>query len=246
MSNTQDAKKATMQDKVRKLLAQAEDRAGTPEGDVFQAKAFELMAQYDIDEASARAGQTIQEGAVAMEFKISGKYTETQMLLLNAIVMQSYSQLIKTGSDTCVAYGMPTHLENIRELFYRLSPSMVAQAGKARPSYPTSHSGELRVFRRSFMRGFAYEVGARLQKARVQAEEATRTAQGGSGSGALVLMDDAKRAQVAMREAHPRIRQGRSAARSDHGGTAQGRDAGSRANLGTNTRLAGSRTALGA
>lgn len=237
--------KQDMQDKIAKLLAQAEDRAGTPEGDVFQAKAFELMAQYDIDEASARAGQTVPADAEQMTITLTGRYVETQMLLLNAIAMQSYCQVIKTANDTCQVYGMRTHLDNVYDLFNRLAPSMVAQAGRARPSYPTSHSGELRVFRRSFMRGFAYEVSERLAKARREAEAAQRAASGGESTGALVLVDDAQRAQIAMRKAHPNVRQGRSAARSDLGGTAQGRSAGSRANLNRSTSLGGSLRALG-
>lgn len=239
--------KKDMQDKVRKLLAQAEDRAGTPEGDVFQAKAFELMAQYDITEASARSGREMSADAEGREFKIVGKYAETQMLLLNAIAMQSYCQVVKVSNSVCQVYGMPTHLENVYDLFYRLAPSMVAQAGKARPSYEVRDSGELRVFRRSFMRGFAMEVSERLKKARIAAEQAQRDQTTGGGSaGALVLMDDAKRARAAMVKAHPRLRQGRSAARTDHGGTYQGREAGARANLGRSTSLAGSRRALGA
>ena len=91
------------------------------------------------------------------------------------------------------------------------------------------------------------EVSERLKKARIAAEQAKRDqSTGGESAGALVLMDDAKRAQVAVRKAHPRLRQGRSAARTDHGGTFQGREAGARANLGRSTSLVGSRRALGA
>ena len=242
---TTTAKKA-MQDKIAKLLAQAEDRAGTPEGDVFQAKAFELMAQYDIDEASARAGQTIPTDAESLQVKFTGRYVETQMILLNVIAMQSYCQVIKTSNDVCKVYGMRTHLDNVYDLFNRLAPSMVAQAGRARPSFPTNHSGELRVFRRSFMRGFALEVRDRLAKARQEAEAAQRATNGGESSGALVLVDDAKRAQVALIKDHPNVRQTRSAARSDSGGTAQGRNAGARANLNRNASFSGARRALGA
>lgn len=41
-----------LKSKVAKLLRQAEDVAGTPEEAVFQAKAFELMAKYGIDQVS--------------------------------------------------------------------------------------------------------------------------------------------------------------------------------------------------
>jgi len=46
--------KSKIADKVGKLLRQAEDVAGTPEEQVFLAKAFELMAKYGIDESEAR------------------------------------------------------------------------------------------------------------------------------------------------------------------------------------------------
>ena len=236
--------KTTIQARIAKLLAQADDRAGTPEGDVFQAKAFELMAQYDIEEAQARHGVRVQADAEGRCVVIRGKYAETQMMLLNAIAMESYCQVIKTANDTCWVYGMATHLDNVETLFARLVPSMLAQAGKARPSYPVRDSGELRVFRRSFMRGFAAEVRDRLQVARREAEARNRDADGSAGAGALVLVDDAQRAQVALRKAHPRVRQTRSAARSDHGGTFQGRQAGAKANLGRSAGLAGSRRAL--
>lgn len=234
---------AAMQAKIAKLLAQADDRAGTPEGDVFQAKAFELMAQYDIDEASARHGIKVSAEAEGRCFKISGKYVETQMILLNAICVQSYCQLVKTGSDVCWVYGMKTHLDNVEMLFNRLAPSMLAQTGKARPSYPVQDSGELRVFRRSFMRGFAFEVASRMRAARLAAEDANRS--GSSSSGALVLVDDSKRATAAMYKAHGgNIRQTSTAARSDHGGTSQGRQAGAKANIGRDAAFSGSRRSL--
>ena len=40
-----------LKSRVQKLLNQAADREGTPEGDTFYEKAFDLMARYGFDES---------------------------------------------------------------------------------------------------------------------------------------------------------------------------------------------------
>ena len=46
---------AAMKEKVQKLLALARDRQGTPEGETFENKAFELMAKYGVSAAALEA-----------------------------------------------------------------------------------------------------------------------------------------------------------------------------------------------
>lgn len=69
--------------RVQKLLNQARDREGTPEGDVFYARAFELMAQYGYEQRDIDGPEPSEVGQRAYEF--TGSYTEMQANLLLTI-----------------------------------------------------------------------------------------------------------------------------------------------------------------
>ena len=74
-----------VREKVRKLLNQAADREGTPEGDVFRDKAFALIAQYGLD--PAKLGDPTDAGAEmkVVDLDMSGAYQRQQIGLLNAL-----------------------------------------------------------------------------------------------------------------------------------------------------------------
>ncbi|WP_052071022.1 DUF2786 domain-containing protein [Rhodococcoides fascians] len=188
--------KSAMLDKVRKLLAQADDVAGTPEADAFNAKAFELIARYGIDETEARqrAGQGPAPIEVA-DFTIAGKYQTEQINLLHylASALHCEAMWIKTRRDSLagdrhVVYGTAMHIERVRILFSTLMPQMMAGAANAEANPWVS----TQVWRRSWMRGFAATVHDRLAEA-----EKSATVDADAGT-ALVLVDDRKRASQKM------------------------------------------------
>lgn len=220
-----------LRDRVAKLLRQAEDVAGTPEEGVFQAKAFELMAKYGIDQASVQAARqgldtSDLRDAIQWIVKIDGKYAQAQMLLLHNLAQALHSKTVynknRQGEFVMYVYGVPTHIERIQMLWSILQPQMMRLVKTVRPDYDyssrkavynyqthtyeykrTNGSGHLKSYRRSWIAGFGSAVGDRLREQENKALEADT-------GGALVLFQgDTERAEVALRREHPRLRQSR-------------------------------------
>ncbi|WP_257159279.1 DUF2786 domain-containing protein [Corynebacterium cystitidis] len=177
--------------RVQKLLNQAADRSGTPEGDVFYSKAFDLMATYGFDERDL--SQADDGDAIAMEeIELSGAYTDMQALLLSALAVALHCEALSVGVrnstkvEKVMVFGLRRHVKRLVLLFSMLMPQMVAKGldQPAQPGYSTV------VLRRSFMSGFASQVAARL----TEAEETVAAASAGYE---LALIDDATRATEA-------------------------------------------------
>lgn len=217
-----------LRDKVAKLLRQAEDVAGTPEEGVFQAKAFELMAKYGIDQASVQAAKqgldtSDLRDAIQWIVKIDGAYAQAQMLLLHNLAQALHSKTVYnksryTGELHMYVYGVPSHIERIQMLWAILQPQMMRLVKTVRPDFDYSGSkqvynydtgrfewkkahntGFLKSYRRSWIAGFGSAVGERLRTQEEKALEADT-------SGALVLFKgDVERAELALRRDHPRL-----------------------------------------
>lgn len=219
-----------LKDKVAKLLRQAEDVAGTPEEAVFQAKAFELMAKYGIDQAqveAAKQGLDVSDlrDAVQWIVKIEGKYAAAQMQLLHNLAIALHSKTVYSKNRYSkelhmYVYGVPTHIERIKVLWAILQPQMMRLVETIRPDYDysgsksrynyethqfervrTSGSGHLKSYRRSWIAGFGSAVGERLRQQETKALVS-------DDSGALVLFaGDEEKADLALRREHPRLGQ---------------------------------------
>ena len=89
-----------VREKVRKLLNQAADREGTPEGDVFRDKAFALIAQYGLD--PAKLGDPTDAGAEmkVVDLDMSGAYQRQQIGLLNALARALHCEVVYTAAGT--------------------------------------------------------------------------------------------------------------------------------------------------
>lgn len=194
--------------RVQKLLNQARDQEGTPEGDAFYARAFELMAQYGYEQRDLRDNDDGSEvGQRAYEF--SGAYTDMQANLLltiaRALHCSGFTQRVynSTRIKDAVIFGCARHLERVDMLYALevpgervdmlyalLQPAMLADAQLVR----ASHWGESAVVRRrSFMSGFASSIGTRLAAAEKTVEDSD------SGYG-LVLLGDYDKAAAARDE----------------------------------------------
>lgn len=118
--------------RVQKLLNQARDREGTPEGDVFYARAFELMAQYGYEQRDIDGPEPSEVGQRAYEF--TGSYTEMQANLLLTIAFAlhctGFSQRVynSTRMKDAVIFGCARHLERVDMLYALLLPVMLADA----------------------------------------------------------------------------------------------------------------------
>ena len=202
-------------ERVAKLLRQAEDVAGTPEEAVYQARAFEIMAKYGIAEAMVRArrhGLDTAEipGAVEHIFTITGTYSNAQMLLLagmgRALHCKGVYRGLRGGGIQLFLYGMPDHIERVTFLWGLLGPQAVRLAGIVRPAGDSVSPGDVTIYRRSWMAGFANAIETRI------IEQENKIIEGVSG--ALVLYkSDEERAEEALKTRHPSLRAARRSSR---------------------------------
>ncbi|AFI24992.1 hypothetical protein [Mycobacterium phage SWU1] len=250
-----DGKTKKMQDKVAKLLRQAEDVAGTPEEAVFQAKAFELMAKYGLEMAQVEASKqgldtTDLPDAIQWVTYVTGKYVAAQALLLHGMAQALHCKTVYaslTGGQRIYVYGVPRHIERLQFLWSIMQPQMMRLVENVRPEQafeprykydyntgeykPKSTAGQLKSYRRSWIAGFAQAVKERLTAEENKAVES-------AGGGALVLYrGDKERAALALRQAHPRTKNVKPRTRYDLSGYAHGQRDGRNAAM--NHALAG-------
>lgn len=230
MGNTDKIK-----ERVQKLLNQAADRAGTPEGDAFYTKAFELMAAYGFSERDLAAPDEGDE-VTHKHYTFTGSYSDMQSRLLfsitNALHCTGFQQGVYHSTRIVGAdiFGLRRHVERVDLLYSMLMPVMMAQARALEPNGWESAV----VRRRSFMTGFAATIGQRL-------DSAEQTVAPAGSSYELALVDDSVRATHAC-DAYAAaqgiyLQSGRSSKRSfDPEAYIQGQDAGHLTDLGQ-TRL---------
>ncbi|QDP44663.1 hypothetical protein SEA_NOTHINGSPECIAL_79 [Mycobacterium phage NothingSpecial] len=212
--------KSKIQDKVAKLLRQAEDVVGTPEEAVFQAKAFELMAKYGLEQADIEATKRGLDtsdipDAIKWEAKITGKYASQQVLLLHGMAMALHCKSVwSSNAKVLYVFGVPRHIERLQFLWDLLKPQMLRLVENVRPpqvherrrydyytgTYKTvGGQGQVRSYRRAWIAGFAQTVSERVKAQESKALES-------AGGGALVLYrSDKERAEVALRATFPRL-----------------------------------------
>ena len=201
--------------KIGKLLAQAEDAAKAGRSDeeqAFQIKAFTLLAQYGLSEATARAA--LDGHAAKVEVKaeyiyqvMEGKYKPVQATFFYhfAEALHCKSILVggRQGNVTVQVFGVPDHLRRVQMMWKMLQPQLMRGMSKAEPPFGYSHSGELRTYRRNWVLGFQHAVVERVREA--EKTEAAKV------EGALVLYkSDQDLAVQAHDTAYPKTRQFRS------------------------------------
>ncbi|WP_295624221.1 DUF2786 domain-containing protein [uncultured Corynebacterium sp.] len=236
-------------DTVRKLLNQAADREGTPEGDAFRDKAFALIARHGLD--PDKLGDPADAGArmTSLDLDMSGSYGRQQIGLLNVLGRALHCEVVhwsgRAGAGARgTVIGAVRHVDRVRLLFSVLCPHMLAGAAELR----SGSSAVTARWRRSFMVGFAVAVGERLEaQEKAAADHATATTAAGSGTGAnaaLVLVGDAERARDELHRRFPLLRRSTSKARLDGDAFMHGAAAGRNTDLGQERM--GARRALGA
>lgn len=212
------SRQKTMKEKVRKLLAQAADQEGTPEAALFYSKAFSLMARYGFDERDLGSGAA-DGGLRELNVVLRGSYTDMQMNLLNILadclhcVAVAVRRPRAVGVESGTVFGLGVHIDRVEMLFSLLNPAMAGRAYDA---------GATVSERRSYMAGFAAEIGRRLRIAEADMGEQR------PGYG-LALIDDRERARSFMEESVGRVsshrRRGRLDARAYTRGASDARSA---------------------
>jgi Protein of unknown function (DUF2786) len=200
-------------DRVRKLLAKAEDEGCTPhEAEALTAKAAELMARYGIDRALLGALRPETDQPSDRVFDLDNPWAAVKAHLLAGLASALRCQCIllsrrEPGSRVHV-FGYLSDLERADILF----TSLLVQMARALAAEPVPvFGGRAKAWRRSWMLGYCSAVMARVRAA----EEAAVTAAGssadsaGAPSAALVLADRAMTVRRHAEQAYPRTRKTR-------------------------------------
>jgi len=202
-------------DRVRKLLAKAEDEGCTPaEAEALTAKAAELMARYGIDRALLGALHPETDSVTGRVFDLDNPWAAVKAHLLAGLAAALRCQCIllsrrEPGSRVHV-FGYLSDLERADILF----TSLLVQMARALTAQPVpGYGGAAKAWRRSWMLGYASAVVARVRAAE-EAAVASATAEtgraGGDGPSAeLVLADRALTVRRQAEQAYPRTRRTR-------------------------------------
>jgi Protein of unknown function (DUF2786) len=200
-------------DRVRKLLAKAEDEGCTPaEAEALTGKAAELMARYGIDRARLGALHPETDKPASRLFDLDNPWAAVKAHLLAGLAAALRCQCIllsrrEPGSRLHV-FGYASDLERADILF----TSLLVQMARALAQQPVpAAGGRAKAWRRSWMLGYATAVVARVRAAE---ETAAATADNdgppaGSTSTALVLADRALTVRRHADQAYPRTRKTR-------------------------------------
>jgi hypothetical protein len=237
---------AKRMEKIRALLAKAEDEATTgPEAEAFSAKAAELMERYSIDQAMIDAAAKIADPG-----KASGKpgkrriisfagqdFTGHKQDLLHAVAEHNGCSTVVTSTTgpepRSYVFGYDSDLDLTEMLF----TSLVLQAAHALLAEDIPFGDTPRSFNSAWWAGYARKIAWRLYNSR---EAAERNAERATPGTALVLKDRKAEVAKAVKEEFPETRKvSRGSGGKSRAGRAAGYAAGSRATLGTPAGISG-------
>ncbi len=222
-----------MLDKVRKLLAKAEDPGCTPaEAAALNDKAAELIAKYGVDRALLAAAAPEADPVGDRNISIYAPYALDKASLLGVVAFALRCRSVRTKRRTTVGFSYGMHLFGCASDLERtelLYTSLLVQAsyGLAATFVPVDEP--VAAFRRSWIAGFTQAVGIRLREAEQRATAAAD--HGGGPSMELVLADRSGRVDTRVSEVYPRLGTA-PPRRLAGGGRGHGYAAGQRADLG--------------
>ncbi len=201
-------------DRVRKLLAKAEDEGCTPaEAEALTAKAAELMARYGIDRALLGALRPETDSVGDRVFDLDNPWAAVKAHLLAGLASALRCQCILLGrrepGSRVHVFGYLSDLERADILF----TSLLVQMARALAAQPApGYGGGAKAWRRSWMLGYCSAVVARVraaEEAAVTAAGDSPAAGGGRASAELVLADRALTVRRQAEQAYPRTRRTR-------------------------------------
>lgn len=232
-------------EKVRKLLAKAEDPACTPEeAAAFTDKAAQLIAQYGVDRALLARLSPETDPVGDLIIGLHPPYALDKSGLLAGVAAALRCESVRrqhwhgdTRSYSMHLFGFASDLERVELLF----TSLLVQAAYGLAGTPVPGWESPAAFRRSWLAGFTAAVVGRLRAAEARAANSAEAEVAADAAGgvsvALVLADRSARVQTAVAQAYPTLRTaGRRTLRGS--GMSRGYAAGERADLGA-ARVAG-------
>ena len=183
-----DTAKANVAEKVRKLLAQAEDPAcTTEEAEAFSAKAQQLITKFSIDLSILGEGKRSDE-LITKKVWVNGPYHSAKVSLAHVVVRNNDCRCVwgtawitdaegnyvrdKDGKVTKRAYvavvGYATDVEWVETLYASLEHQLTYAVARDKK---TRYQGEnLRSWTTSYIDGFTSAINARLREARRKVE----------------------------------------------------------------------------
>jgi Protein of unknown function (DUF2786) len=208
-------------DRVRKLLAKAEDDGVTPaEAEALTAKAAELMARYGIDRALLGAVRPDSDKPTDRIFELPNPWGAVKSHLLAGLAAAMRCQCIllgrrEEGVIRLHVFGYASDIERADMLFTSLLVQMNrALAAATAPGTEfgaamTMHHSP-KAWRRSYLLGFASAVVGRVREAEQRAARASDTERSDAGeagkSTALVLADRSLVVRSMVSRTYPRTR----------------------------------------
>lgn len=219
----------TMLERVRKLLAKAEDPSISPvEAEAYNAKAAELIARYGIERARLEETDPQRRATVADKIiRLQRPYVINKSMLLTVVGNAMRCKVITLRNDSAHVVGYESDIERVEIIFSSL---LVQQSMGLSLAQMTERRGEdPRTFAKSYFAGFAVAVERRLRAAEKQAESEATT-----GTDLALVNRNAVVFQK-MTELYPRTRATASRPVRMNGGYTRGHSDGSRANLGVNS-----------
>src|ERR1700759_3383239 len=193
-------------ERVRKLLAKAEDDSVTPaEAEALTAKAAELMARYGIDRALLAAARPETDRPADRVIDVPNPWADVRAHLLAGLVSAMRCQCVllpvATGKRVHV-FGYASDLERTELLYTSLLVQMAH--GLAATLVPATARSP-RAWRRSWLLGYSSAVTARVRAAEERAARAAGHGEAGPGgtSTALVLADRSLVGRRDAEAAHP-------------------------------------------
>jgi Protein of unknown function (DUF2786) len=199
-------------ERVRKLLAKAEDGSVTPaEAEALTGKAAELMARYGIDRALLAAARPETDQPADRIIDVPNPWSDVRAHLLAGLVtaMRCQCVLLPVPAGKRVhVFGYASDLERAEMLYTSLLVQMAH--GLAAAQVPVTARSP-RAWRRSWLLGYSSAVTARVRAAEERAASAAghETAAGGGTSAALVLADRSLVVRRHAQAAYPRTRRTR-------------------------------------
>ena len=228
-------------DRVRKLLAKAEDEGCSPaEAEALTAKAAELMARYGIDRALLGALHPETDKPADRVFTLDNPWGDVKRHLLGGLALALRCQCVQTRSPEGTrlhVFGYASDLERADVLF----TSLLVQMARALAKQPVpGYGGAARAWRRSWMLGYCTAVVARVRAAEEAAVAAASAPDAGPGpasgpSAALVLADRSQVVQRQLTAAYPRLRKTR--VTYSGGGYGDGYREGQKADIGGSSKI---------
>ena len=209
-------------DRVRKLLAKAEDESVTPpEAEALTAKAAELMAKYGIDRALLAARQPETDAPASRLVEVDNPWARVKAHLLCGLGSALRCQcvmLTHPGGMRIHIFGYASDIERLDVLY----TSLLIQMWHGLVAAPVPARAGPRAWRRSWLLGFASAVTGRVKDAERAAVAAADRRAGGAGSAnpsaALVLASRETVIRARLAREYPRTR----TARVSYSGTGYG------------------------